>query len=179
MLCLFQPAVEESSLDLIGEDNPELSGDDVLRRFYKIEVSPPMDIPSPIETFESLAERYQMSQQLIDNLKNAGYVQPTPIQMQAIPLMMDKREMICAAPTGSGKTLAFLVPILAQLKEPKVFRIYPVIGQLTYFNPHHAEHWIPSTHSSANARTGEANTSRIPLDRARHGPSNSRHQQSN
>ncbi|XP_066220432.1 probable ATP-dependent RNA helicase DDX52 [Saccopteryx leptura] len=43
---------------------------------------------------------------------------PTPIQMQAIPVMLHGRELLASAPTGSGKTLAFSIPILMQLKQP-------------------------------------------------------------
>ena len=44
---------------------------------------------------------------------------PTPIQMQAIPIMLHGREVIACSPTGSGKTLAYLIPILADLKGPE------------------------------------------------------------
>ena len=53
------------------------------------------------------------------NIEKSGFENPTPIQMQSIPLMLAKRNMICCAPTGSGKTLAFLIPIVQQLKVPQ------------------------------------------------------------
>lgn len=37
---------------------------------------------------------------------------PTPIQMQAIPALLEQRDLIACAPTGSGKTLAFVIPLL-------------------------------------------------------------------
>ena len=43
---------------------------------------------------------------------------PSPIQQQAIPLLLEKRDAMCVAPTGSGKTLAFLIPMLLLLGEP-------------------------------------------------------------
>lgn len=48
----------------------------------------------------------------------AMYPKPTPIQMQAIPTMLQHRDLFGVAPTGSGKTLAFVLPILAHLQKP-------------------------------------------------------------
>lgn len=53
------------------------------------------------------------------NLKKSNYKKPTPIQMQAIPVLMDRRNVIALAPTGSGKTLAYALPIIHRLGENK------------------------------------------------------------
>jgi ATP-dependent RNA helicase RhlE len=45
-------------------------------------------------------------------LINAGYTTPTPIQTQAIPLILEGRDILGSAQTGTGKTAAFAVPIL-------------------------------------------------------------------
>ncbi len=47
------------------------------------------------------------------------YKEPTPVQMQAIPCILQGRDTLVAAPTGSGKTAAFLIPLLALLEAPK------------------------------------------------------------
>ena len=60
-----------------------------------------------------------MGERILHNVHASGYEQPTPIQMQSIPCMMEQREILASAPTGSGKTAAFLLPILHQLKEPQ------------------------------------------------------------
>ncbi|XP_070699611.1 probable ATP-dependent RNA helicase DDX52 isoform X2 [Pempheris klunzingeri] len=76
------------------------------------------DVPDPLCTFEELQSEYRLNSRVIQNLKDAGLSSPTPIQMQAIPLMMHGRELLACAPTGSGKTLAFCLPLLAQLQQP-------------------------------------------------------------
>lgn len=77
------------------------------------------DIPDLAETFSDLQERYRLAPYMIENVTKRGYQQPTPIQMQAIPLMIHKRELLCCAPTGSGKTAAFILPILHHLKSSR------------------------------------------------------------
>ncbi|TRY57300.1 hypothetical protein DNTS_008892, partial [Danionella cerebrum] len=76
------------------------------------------DIPDPVTTFEELQKEYDVDPRIVQNLKEAGFQGPTAIQMQAIPLMMHKREILASAPTGSGKTIAFCLPLLAHLRQP-------------------------------------------------------------
>ncbi|KAJ3171120.1 RNA-dependent ATPase rok1 [Geranomyces variabilis] len=76
------------------------------------------DIPNPLRSFAELTPRFKVRSYLARNLAAAGYVTPTSIQMQAIPIMLHGREVMACAPTGSGKTLAYLLPILHDLKGP-------------------------------------------------------------
>ncbi|NLE31717.1 MAG: DEAD/DEAH box helicase [Bacteroidales bacterium] len=62
-------------------------------------------------TFESL----QLSTPLLKALTEEGYSQPTPIQEQAIPLILQGRDVLGCAQTGTGKTAAFALPILQRL----------------------------------------------------------------
>jgi len=48
-----------------------------------------------------------------------GYVEPTPIQLRAIPLILKGQDVIGSAQTGTGKTAAFALPILSQLSHPE------------------------------------------------------------
>ena len=76
------------------------------------------DVPKAVHSFRGLFEKFHVAQHLQDAIKKSGFEAPTAVQSQVIPLMLDRREIICSAPTGSGKTLAFVVPIIHQLKEP-------------------------------------------------------------
>ena len=53
---------------------------------------------------------------LLKRLKEAGFHDPTPIQRQAIPILLEQNELLAVAPTGSGKTLSFLLPIIVSLR---------------------------------------------------------------
>jgi ATP-dependent RNA helicase RhlE len=62
-------------------------------------------------TFASLG----LSAELSDACRAAGYVTPTAIQLQAIPPLLEGRDLLGLAPTGSGKTAAFVLPLLQRL----------------------------------------------------------------
>src|SRR5260221_12555735 len=59
--------------------------------------------------------KFGLSQTVLEGVKAMGYVEPTPIQVRPIPLMMAGRDVIGSAQTGTGKTAAFALPILSQL----------------------------------------------------------------
>ncbi|KAL5478031.1 hypothetical protein EMCRGX_G024906 [Ephydatia muelleri] len=77
------------------------------------------DVPDAVKSFEELQSSYCLSPYILRNVQASGYKEPTPIQMQAVQLMLQGQEILACAPTGSGKTAAFIIPILAHLKEPK------------------------------------------------------------
>ena len=52
---------------------------------------------------------------LVASLSRAGLTEPTPIQQQALPAVLDGQDVLALAPTGSGKTLTFVLPVLQQL----------------------------------------------------------------
>jgi len=52
---------------------------------------------------------------VVDGVKAMGYIEPTPIQLRAIPLVLAGRDVIGSAQTGTGKTAAFALPILSKL----------------------------------------------------------------
>ncbi len=52
-------------------------------------------------------------------LKKSGIIEPTPIQKEAIPMLLEGRDVIAQAQTGTGKTLAFLLPMLEKIDPNK------------------------------------------------------------
>ncbi|KAF8368543.1 ddx-52 [Pristionchus pacificus] len=67
------------------------------------------DIPEPIIDWTDLPE---ITDRIRSNLTSSGIIDPSPIQMQSIPMMMKRRNVLASAPTGSGKTLAFALPVI-------------------------------------------------------------------
>src|ERR1043166_10347757 len=58
-----------------------------------------------------------LSKEVVDGVKAMGYVDPTPIQLRTIPLMLAGEDVIGSAQTGTGKTAAFALPILSKLEK--------------------------------------------------------------
>jgi ATP-dependent RNA helicase RhlE len=57
-----------------------------------------------------------LSADLLATIEREGYIEPTPVQSAAIPLILAGRDVIAAAQTGTGKTAAFVLPILELLR---------------------------------------------------------------
>ena len=66
-----------------------------------------------MNNFEGLG----LSAELVRAVAEQGYTEPTPIQLQAIPVVLAGRDLLGAAQTGTGKTAAFALPILQKLSE--------------------------------------------------------------
>src|SRR5437762_2892910 len=73
--------------------------------------------------------KFGLSQPMIEGVKAMGYTEPTPIQLRAIPLVLQGRDVIGSAQTGTGKTAAFALPILSQLgrhsSQPRLLVLEP------------------------------------------------------
>ncbi|PZU94894.1 MAG: RNA helicase [Pseudanabaena sp.] len=63
-----------------------------------------------------------LSAQIVRALTARGYTNPTPIQSQAIPVVLEGRDLLAAAQTGTGKTAGFTLPILQKLSDKVVKR---------------------------------------------------------
>ncbi|XP_025901308.1 probable ATP-dependent RNA helicase DDX46 [Nothoprocta perdicaria] len=71
--------------------------------------------PKPIKTWVQCG----ISMKILSALKKHGYEKPTPIQTQAIPAIMNGRDLIGIAKTGSGKTIAFLLPMFRHIMDQR------------------------------------------------------------
>ena len=78
-----------------------------------------------ITSFDQLG----LKQSLLKVLEEVGYENPSPIQAQTIPLLLEGRDVVGQAQTGTGKTAAFALPILSKLdlnqKDPQVLVLAP------------------------------------------------------
>ena len=71
------------------------------------------DTQEPYLTFDSLG----LSADLLQTVAEEGYHTPTPVQADAIPLVLQGRDLLAAAQTGTGKTAAFVLPILDRMRQ--------------------------------------------------------------
>jgi ATP-dependent RNA helicase RhlE len=58
-----------------------------------------------------------LSPKVVDGVRAAGYVEPTAIQLRAIPLILEGRDVIGSAQTGTGKTAAYALPLISKLAQ--------------------------------------------------------------
>ncbi|KAG1694147.1 putative ATP-dependent RNA helicase DDX23 [Nymphon striatum] len=74
-------------------------------------------IPNPWRNWKES----MLPESILEIITKVGYIDPTPIQRQAIPIGLQNRDIIGVAETGSGKTLAFLIPLLKWITSlPKI-----------------------------------------------------------
>ena len=80
-------------------------------RTTAIKPAVPVDVPKMDTAFTALG----LSDALAFGVQEMGYVTPTPIQAQAIPVVLKGGDVIGSAQTGTGKTAAFALPIIQRL----------------------------------------------------------------
>lgn len=73
-------------------------------------------------SFDSLG----LSAPLLKAVNNKGYTVPSPIQEKAIPLILERKDVLASAQTGTGKTAGFTLPMLQILSEGQTLRKRPV-----------------------------------------------------
>lgn len=87
----------------------------------------------PINKFSD----FKISEILKNNIIKKGYINPTPIQDEAIPVVLKGRDVVGIANTGTGKTAAFLIPLLDKIinnPREKVLVIVPTRELATQIN---------------------------------------------
>lgn len=117
------PALDHSSIDYepfnkdFYEEKPSISGmteQDVAeyRKSLAIRVSG-FDVPRTIKSFEDCG----FSVELMKAIAKQAYEKPTPIQCQALPIVLSGRDIIGIAKTGSGKTASFVLPMIVHIMD--------------------------------------------------------------
>ena len=66
-------------------------------------------------------DRLGLMPELLRAVAAQGYAEPTPVQREAIPLVLEGRDVLAAAQTGTGKTAAFVLPILQRLTQTAAY----------------------------------------------------------
>src|ERR1700712_2083835 len=72
------------------------------------------DLPVPVVPTVCFAD-FGLAPEILRALTDQGYIHPTPIQEQAIPVVLQGRDVMGAAQTGTGKTAGFSLPIIQLL----------------------------------------------------------------
>ena len=72
-------------------------------------------------------EHFSFDPRISAGIKSLGYTTPTPIQQQAIPVVLKGRDVLGTAQTGTGKTAAFVLPILQRLTKGPSRRVRALI----------------------------------------------------
>jgi ATP-dependent RNA helicase RhlE len=72
-------------------------------------------------------EQFGLDPRILAGVRAAGYTTPTPIQEQAVPVVLDERDVLGLAQTGTGKTAAFALPILNRLAKGPLRRVRALV----------------------------------------------------
>lgn len=88
--------------------------------------TPTEPTPEKTPSFDDFA----LNRQLLNAVAEAGYTEPTPIQLKAIPTILGNHDVLGIAQTGTGKTAAYLLPVLMRIKfaqgtSPRVLILAP------------------------------------------------------
>jgi ATP-dependent RNA helicase DDX23/PRP28 len=70
-------------------------------------------VPPPLRKWKESS----IPEPILNVIEKVGYKEPTPIQKQAIPIIIENRDIIGIAETGSGKTASFVIPLLCFIKD--------------------------------------------------------------
>jgi ATP-dependent RNA helicase RhlE len=70
-------------------------------------------------------DQLELIEPLLKALKAEGYTKPTPIQQQAIPIILQRKDLLGCAQTGTGKTAAFALPTLQLLHQDELYKKGP------------------------------------------------------
>lgn len=96
-----------------GNNNRRPAEEIAIEKYTKIAQPVKIEAYTPKEMFDTMG----IHKEIVQSLVRKGYTQPSPIQDQAIPHVLQGKDVIGLAATGTGKTAAFLIPLLHKTLE--------------------------------------------------------------
>lgn len=78
---------------------------------------------APVYVAKHAFTDFAIAEQIKQNISKKGYKNPTPIQDEVIPVLLEGKDVIASANTGTGKTAAFLIPLINNVLEKKTQRV--------------------------------------------------------
>jgi len=101
--------------ELEPDQNTRMFIEKYIRKRLRIRLNKEVFSPSLLLHFQDLQTIFGASEKLLNLLESSGYREPTPIQRQVIPCMLNDMQVLACSMTGSGKTLAFVIPVIIKL----------------------------------------------------------------
>ncbi|KAL6907907.1 hypothetical protein ACP4OV_002077 [Aristida adscensionis] len=92
-------------------DFPGIFSADAYRQHHEVTATGE-NVPAPFMTFEATG----FPPEILTEIREAGFLNPTPIQAQTWPVALQNRDIVAIAKTGSGKTLGYLMPAFIHLR---------------------------------------------------------------
>ena len=120
----FKPLRKYEEQPLTGKAIHNDHNVDLLRSKYLTEVDGE-NVPAPFEHFEDVKLPRRILNYLLHNKR---FSKPTPIHMQAMICIINKRDVIGLSKTGSGKTYAYLLPLCLLLNESEDNQVSNMTG---------------------------------------------------
>ena len=112
------PAEDAPADELVEEPTSDETSDDEAEDEAEREEAPAPAAQAERQSSGELPEAFRalgLSDRTLESLADFGFVDPTPIQEQAIPALLDNLDVVGLAQTGSGKTVAFGAPMVERL----------------------------------------------------------------
>jgi hypothetical protein len=107
---------EDSHSSSAAETLEDEEGVNTFRNKLRIKVKGD-NVANPITSFSAMPLHTAVKATILAGIEGSRWKEPTAVQMQAIPLLLEGRDVLAGAPTGSGKTAAYTLPILSLISK--------------------------------------------------------------
>jgi len=117
---LSKKRLRSNSIEQEEPQSIEFEKDEEVNAFrnrLQIKVKGHGKVENPVTSFYDMNIHRDVKSTIIKNIEKSDWKEPTPIQMQSIPILLNNHDILATAPTGSGKTAAYLLPALSILSK--------------------------------------------------------------